>query len=155
MQPAARRFFIATKSFPEATRPSKAHSQAGKPTARRSAMCWKPAACGSKGRPCMSAPSPNNTTCCRNSFSVAVSGKSQDPKGKCPICGMDLVPVMKKGAAMHDHASHSAQMPPMPGMPMEGGATNSPETPAEFIVPVERQQQIGVTYAAIEKHPLN
>src|SRR5438445_5332738 len=50
------------------------------------------------------------------------SVKSQDPKGKCPICGMDLVPVMKKGAAMHDHASHSAQMPPMPGMPMEGGA---------------------------------
>src|SRR2546430_2042504 len=24
------------------------------------------------------------------------SVKSQDPKGKCPICGMDLVPVMKK-----------------------------------------------------------
>jgi len=22
------------------------------------------------------------------------SVKSQDPKGKCPICGMDLVPVM-------------------------------------------------------------
>src|SRR5215831_6084976 len=27
------------------------------------------------------------------------SVKSQDPKAKCPICSMDLVPVMKKGAA--------------------------------------------------------
>src|SRR6266704_6852369 len=80
------------------------------------------------------------------------SVKSQDPKGKCPICGMDLVPVMKKGTATHDHASHSGQMS---GMPVEGGATNTSETPAEFTVPVERQQQIGVTYAAIEKHPLN
>ena len=26
------------------------------------------------------------------------SVRSQDPKGKCPICSMDLVPVMKKGA---------------------------------------------------------
>src|SRR5262249_46399962 len=73
--------------------------------------------------------------------------KSQDPKGKCPICGMDLVPV-KKGAATqpegHEHA----------GMAMEGGQTNATEGPTEFMVPVERQQQIGVTYAAIEKHPL-
>jgi len=84
------------------------------------------------------------------------SVKSQDPKGKCPICGMDLVPVMKKGAATqtnaHDHASHEGQMS---GMPMETAGTNASETPAEFTVPVERQQQIGVTYAAIEKRPLN
>ena len=26
------------------------------------------------------------------------SVKSQDPNAKCPICGMDLVPVKKKGA---------------------------------------------------------
>src|SRR6516162_2718173 len=67
------------------------------------------------------------------------SVRSQDPKGKCPICGMDLVPVMKKGAAAqtetHDHAR----------MVMEG--TQATETPIEFMVPVERQQQIGVTYA--------
>src|SRR5438067_2837372 len=68
------------------------------------------------------------------------SVKSQDPKGKCPICGMDLVPVMKKGGPMHDHASHGGQMP---GMPMEPGVTNAGETPGEFTVPVERQQQIG------------
>src|SRR5258706_14816492 len=72
------------------------------------------------------------------------SVKSQDPKGKCPICGMDLVPVMKKGAVTqtnaHDHTSHSGQMP---GMPMEAAGTNATEQPAEFTVPVERQQQIG------------
>ena len=50
---------------------------------------------------------------------------SRDP-GKCPICSMDLVPVMKRTA------------------PALAAAANQPN---EFIVPVERQQQIGVTYA--------
>jgi Cu(I)/Ag(I) efflux system membrane fusion protein len=68
------------------------------------------------------------------------SVKSQDPKAKCPICGMDLVPVMKKGAAGTNAAN--------PGMPTAGGGE---EKPGEFMVPVERQQQIGVTYAAIGK----
>ena len=66
------------------------------------------------------------------------SVRSQDPHGKCPICSMDLVPVMKKRA-------------------MAMG--RSPETAAEsksheFSVPVERQQQIGVTYAIAERKPL-
>ena len=30
------------------------------------------------------------------------SVRSQDPKAKCPICSMDLIPVMKKG---HDHGA--------------------------------------------------
>ncbi|MGC3991930.1 MAG: heavy metal-binding domain-containing protein [Chthoniobacteraceae bacterium] len=53
--------------------------------------------------------------------------------GKCPICGMDLVPVFKKGAAQP--------------------AAAAPET-SEFSVPVERQQQIGVTYATVEARRL-
>jgi membrane fusion protein, copper/silver efflux system len=61
------------------------------------------------------------------------SVRSQDPKGKCPICGMDLVPVLKKGA-----------------MPR---AMSGEERPGEFSVPVERQQQIGVTYATIARQP--
>src|SRR5260370_3634546 len=75
------------------------------------------------------------------------SVKSQDPKSKCPICGMDLVPVKKKGAGtaspMDEHAAHThgGQMENMPGMPKEAG-TNTTEQPTEFIVPVERQQQI-------------
>ncbi|HEX3800484.1 MAG TPA: efflux RND transporter periplasmic adaptor subunit [Verrucomicrobiae bacterium] len=66
------------------------------------------------------------------------SVRSQDPHGKCPICSMDLVPVMKKGAA---------------GMSMSNAPTamNEEAKPSEFSVPIERQQQIGVTYAAIEK----
>src|ERR1700745_3355466 len=63
---------------------------------------------------------------------------SKDP-GKCPICSMDLVPVMKrsatpasssKNAPHHDHAAMLAgkprgggEMQGMPGMPgMKGGA---------------------------------
>jgi Cu(I)/Ag(I) efflux system membrane fusion protein len=56
--------------------------------------------------------------------------------GKCPICGMDLVPVMKK----------------------DSGSTSSPTgttTAHEFVVPVERQQQIGVTYATVTRAPLH
>ncbi|HZC22705.1 MAG TPA: efflux RND transporter periplasmic adaptor subunit, partial [Candidatus Binatia bacterium] len=97
------------------------------------------------------------------------SVKSQDPKAKCPICGMDLVPVMKQGAAStpnektnmaeSEHVEMQGEqkggMPNMPGM--EGtkgvGATNEEAQPTEFTVPVARQQQIGVTYANIEKRP--
>jgi multidrug efflux pump subunit AcrA (membrane-fusion protein) len=63
------------------------------------------------------------------------SVRSQDPDGKCPICGMNLVPVKKK----------SETGPP---------ATNE-EQPTEFTVPVERQQQIGVTYATVGKRPFH
>src|SRR5437764_6242589 len=90
------------------------------------------------------------------------SVKSQDPKGKCPICSMDLVSVMKKGGS-EATAETSPQMqgmkgggekqggqmqgmegmPGMPGM-KPGGETQGAQT-REFVVPVERQQQIGVT----------
>lgn len=83
------------------------------------------------------------------------SVKSQDPNAKCPICSMDLVPVMKKGAApsgQGHHADH-AGAENMPGMAMPSGNTNESELPSEFTVPVERQQQIGVTYGKIEKKP--
>lgn len=66
------------------------------------------------------------------------SVRSQDPNGKCPICGMNLVPVMKKNAMALGQSI----------------AMGTPEGPSEFSVPVERQQQIGVTYAAAEKGPL-
>lgn len=56
---------------------------------------------------------------------------SPDP-GKCPFCGMELVPVMKNSAAA----------------PVASGSN-------VFVVPVERQQQIGVTYATVERKPLH
>jgi membrane fusion protein, copper/silver efflux system len=62
------------------------------------------------------------------------SVRSQNPKDKCPICSMDLVPVKKKSAG----ASSSSQA----------------DAPTEFTVPVQRQQEIGVTYATVEKKPL-
>ena len=45
--------------------------------------------------------------------------------GKCPICGMDLVPVTHR--------------------------KEESSKPSEFIVPVQRQQQIGVTYAEVRR----
>jgi membrane fusion protein, copper/silver efflux system len=72
------------------------------------------------------------------------SVRSQDPKGKCPICSMDLVPVMKRGAASTNGIN--AAVPET----MSGD-----EKPGEFSVPVERQQQIGVTYGTVVKQPFS
>jgi len=105
------------------------------------------------------------------------SVKSQKPNDKCPICSVDLVPVMKKGGAeakasasppkpegMKDMqgmkggegAKGGGEMKGMSGMPgMKGGAeTKAPQT-SEFVVPVERQQQIGVRWAKAERKPLH
>lgn len=74
------------------------------------------------------------------------SVRLSNPKDKCPICSMDLVPVMKRGAAAaepaHDH-SH----------PTPAEATMS-MTPSEFTVALDRQQQVGVTYAVVDWKPL-
>src|SRR5438034_7573503 len=80
---------------------------------------------------------------------------AKDP-GKCPICSMDLVPVMKatappasssKQPPQHNHAAMLA------GKSSDSSATSSPSH--EFVVPVERQQQIGVTFATVEMKPLS
>jgi Cu(I)/Ag(I) efflux system membrane fusion protein len=79
--------------------------------------------------------------------------------GKCPVCGMDLVPVMKKNSS----SSPSASVPSggggiqgMAGMPgMQGGNQVSSAPSHEFVVPTERQQQIGVTYATVKRGPLH
>jgi Cu(I)/Ag(I) efflux system membrane fusion protein len=68
------------------------------------------------------------------------SVRSQNPKDKCPICGMDLVPVKKKASAG-------------PGTNASSDAHRF-DAPTEFTVPVQRQQEIGVTYATVEKKPL-
>ena len=70
---------------------------------------------------------------------------SHDANAKCPICSMDLVPVKKKGTggSMQGDAIKTVE-----GMPITPQST-------EFMVPVERQQQIGVTYAAAETKPLH
>src|ERR1035441_5015475 len=38
--------------------------------------------------------------------------RSQDPKGKCPVCGMDLVPVMKSSAITNTDSGTAAGAAP-------------------------------------------
>ncbi len=81
------------------------------------------------------------------------SVKKQSPTDKCPICSMDLTPVMKKGGAAHEHAEHgTGTNQPAEATVMPATATGE-DKPTEFTVAVERQQQIGVTYATIGKRP--
>jgi Cu(I)/Ag(I) efflux system membrane fusion protein len=79
------------------------------------------------------------------------SVKKHDPNDKCPICSMSLTPVKRKiGGTNRTDEAHLQQS-------NQGtnsvGKTGAPEEskPTEFTVTVERQQQIGVTYATVEK----
>jgi Cu(I)/Ag(I) efflux system membrane fusion protein len=56
--------------------------------------------------------------------------------GKCPICGMDLVPVMKSKTGLADSAN----------LDRSRGH--------EFLIPTERQQRIGVAYTQVERRPI-
>ncbi len=66
------------------------------------------------------------------------SVRSHNPHDKCPICGMDLIPVLKKG--------HEA----MPSNP----AAASSDQPTVFTIPLDRQQLIGVTYTTVTSQSL-
>jgi Cu(I)/Ag(I) efflux system membrane fusion protein len=70
---------------------------------------------------------------------------------------MDLVPVMKKTASPSaSERSSGGGMQRMAGMPgMQSGKQMSGAPSHEFVVPVERQQQIGVTYATVKRGPLH
>lgn len=83
--------------------------------------------------------------------SMHPSVKKQSPTDKCPICSMDLTPVKKRSdSAATTHAEHAGHAP---GAEPQSITTTNEDKPSEFSVPVERQQQIGVTYATIEKRP--
>src|SRR5438105_2735965 len=124
------------------------------------ALLFGPTSCSKEG----ATGKPNNIdyyTC-----TMHPSVHSKDP-GKCPICSMDLVPVMKKEsgeATPHPEGEEikggekkgaSGEMQGMPGMPgMKGAVESNASQTSEFVVPVERQQQIGVRYAKVERKPL-
>ncbi|MGH8024683.1 MAG: heavy metal-binding domain-containing protein, partial [Limisphaerales bacterium] len=133
-------------------------------------------------------------SCKRQQAAVAVNGNvayytctmhpavhSATP-GKCPICGMDLVPVYKTAAAnpspentnqiiaaqqsgrrikYYQSTMNPSETRPVPakdsmGMEMEPvyeGPAAPASQPGEFIVPIERQQQFGVTFATVKKRP--
>lgn len=89
---------------------------------------------------------------------------SKDP-GKCPICSMDLVPVKKNGAPKSETktaATNSGTTQSMGDMNMGssmgdknmGPSAKTQGESTEFTVPVERQQQLGVTYATVTKRPI-
>jgi membrane fusion protein, copper/silver efflux system len=79
------------------------------------------------------------------------SVKSHDPKAKCPICSMDLIPVLKKTREQAGSTAANGTR----GTPTEtiAPAVNA-DRPSEFTVPLDRQQLIGVTYANVTRQPL-
>jgi len=67
----------------------------------------------------------------------------------------DLTPVKRKGdSAAPTHAEDASHAGHTPEAMVQSTTTTNEDQPSEFSVPVERQQQIGVTYATIEKRPL-
>lgn len=87
------------------------------------------------------------------------SVRKHDPNDKCPICKMDLVPVMKRTGGSATGATNSAPDGSV-GAGHTHGATGAgqPQSSgahlAEFVVPAHRQQQIGVTYATALRREL-
>ena len=86
-----------------------------------------------------------------------------DKPGNCPICSMKLVPLTASPAAGAPSPSASATgMADMPGMAASGSAppaggtppeTAATEGPPTIQIPPERQQQIGVKFAAAVLQP--
>src|SRR5271154_16326 len=62
--------------------------------------------------------------------------RSQDPKGKCPICGMDLVPVYK--SATNSDSGSATNPAPV-------AAASSVDANGMVNITPERMQEIGVT----------
>ena len=79
---------------------------------------------------------------------------SKDP-GKCPICSMDLVPVKKNTAPKKEtKTATTGQAGGSMGDMNMGSSGKAQGESTEFTVPVERQQQLGVTYATVTKRPI-
>ena len=73
--------------------------------------------------------------------------RSQDPKGKCPVCGMDLVPVFKTLASSStDSTTNTSASPVM--------ATTSVDANGMVNLAPDRMQEIGVTTEVVAKRNL-
>jgi membrane fusion protein, copper/silver efflux system len=70
--------------------------------------------------------------------------------GTCPVCGMDLVPVFKS----KPQGDQASQMDNAPGKPGTSPKSSAQPELHDFDVPVERQQQFGVTYAQTKRQQL-
>lgn len=76
------------------------------------------------------------------------SVKKQSPSDKCPICSMDLTPVKKTGAMTDSMSTNSIGYGTNE---ITAISTKSEFKLTEFSIPVKRLQQIGVTYATVQK----
>jgi Cu(I)/Ag(I) efflux system membrane fusion protein len=70
--------------------------------------------------------------------------------GRCPVCGMDLVPVFKN----NPQADRTSQMGHAGAIPSSSSKPSAQPVSHDFDVPVERQQQFGVTYAQAKRQRL-
>jgi Cu(I)/Ag(I) efflux system membrane fusion protein len=75
-----------------------------------------------------------------------------DPNAKCPICGMNLVAVKKRTTNTITTNLEALKQSTAAISPHAADESNAPS--AEFNVPLMRQQQIGVTYAAVRRQTL-
>ena len=75
--------------------------------------------------------------------------RSKKP-GTCPVCSMDLVPVFKS----KPQGDQVSQMGNAGGIPSASSKPNAQPESHDFDVPVERQQQFGVTYAQAKRQRL-
>jgi Cu(I)/Ag(I) efflux system membrane fusion protein len=73
--------------------------------------------------------------------------RSQDPKGKCPVCGMDLVPVLKSSTpATPANMDSTAATPTAPAL-----AASSVDANGTVTIAPERLQEIGVVTEAVAR----
>ena len=73
--------------------------------------------------------------------------RSQDPKGKCPICGMDLVPVLKSSTPADSDSDTATNAAP-------AMATSTVDSNGIVNIAPERMQEIGVTTGVVTKRNL-
>ena len=70
--------------------------------------------------------------------------------GTCPVCAMDLVPVYKSKS----EGEQASQMSNAGGITSTSSKPSAQPESHDFDVPVERQQQFGVTYAQAKRQRL-
>jgi len=74
--------------------------------------------------------------------------RSQDPNGKCPVCGMNLVPVFKTSASSSTDSTTDTNAAPVM-------ATSSVDANGIVNIAPERMQEIGVTTEVVTKRNLS
>jgi membrane fusion protein, copper/silver efflux system len=76
--------------------------------------------------------------------------RSQDPNGKCPVCGMSLIPVLKSAGTKGDTNPATNAAPVAPPV----AATNPANNNGMVNIAPERMQEIGVTTELVTKRTL-